>query len=47
MPEGTFPNAERIGDSTITLPLYTKLAEEEIDYVIAQTIESVRVLSIV
>ncbi len=45
MPEGTFPNAERIGDSTITLPLYTKLTEEEIDYVIAQTIESVQMLS--
>jgi UDP-4-amino-4-deoxy-L-arabinose-oxoglutarate aminotransferase len=37
MPEGTFPNAERIGDSTITLPLYTKLTDEEIDYVIDQT----------
>jgi dTDP-4-amino-4,6-dideoxygalactose transaminase len=45
MPEGTFPVAERIGDSTITLPLYTKLMEEEIDYVIEQTIESVRMLS--
>jgi UDP-4-amino-4-deoxy-L-arabinose-oxoglutarate aminotransferase len=47
MPEGTFPVAERIGDSTITLPLYTKLTEEEIDYVIAQTKESVRALSTV
>ena len=45
MPEGTFPVAERIGDSTITLPLYTKLTEEEIEYVIEQTIESVRTLS--
>ena len=42
MPEGTFPNAERIGDSTITLPLYTKLTDAEIDYVIAQVKESVR-----
>ncbi|MDP4198242.1 MAG: DegT/DnrJ/EryC1/StrS family aminotransferase [Bacteroidota bacterium] len=41
LPEGSFPVAERIGDSTITLPLYTKLKEEEIDYVIEQTIESV------
>ena len=41
IPDGTFPIAERIGDSTITLPLYTKLTEEEIDYVIRQTIESV------
>ncbi len=31
---GMFPQAERIGDSTITLPLYPKLTEEEIDYVI-------------
>jgi dTDP-4-amino-4,6-dideoxygalactose transaminase len=41
MPEGTFPASERIGDSTITLPLYTKLTDEEIDYVIEQTIASV------
>jgi UDP-4-amino-4-deoxy-L-arabinose-oxoglutarate aminotransferase len=34
VPDGTFPNAERIGDSTITLPLYTLLTEEEIEYVI-------------
>ena len=45
VPDGTFPVAERIGDSTITLPLYTLLKEEEIDYVIQQTIESVRTLS--
>lgn len=30
---GQFPHAERIGDSTITLPLYSKLADAEIDYV--------------
>ena len=30
---GSFPNAERIGDSTITLPLYPKLTDEQIDYV--------------
>jgi dTDP-4-amino-4,6-dideoxygalactose transaminase len=45
MPEGTFPNAERIGDSTITLPLYTKLTDEEIDYVIEQVKESVHELA--
>lgn len=43
LPDGTFPAAERIGDSTITLPLYTKLKDEEIDYVIEQTIASVAV----
>ncbi len=45
LPDGTFPVAERIGDSTITLPLYTRLAENEIDYVIEQTIQSVRSFS--
>jgi dTDP-4-amino-4,6-dideoxygalactose transaminase len=45
LPEGTFPIAERIGDSTITLPLYTKLSDAEIDYVIEQTLESVRALT--
>jgi UDP-4-amino-4-deoxy-L-arabinose-oxoglutarate aminotransferase len=47
MPTGTFPVAEKIGDSTITLPLYTRLKEEEIDYVIEQTLESVRANSTV
>ncbi len=42
MPDGTFPSAEHIGDSTITLPLYTKLSDAEIDHVIAQVKESVR-----
>jgi UDP-4-amino-4-deoxy-L-arabinose-oxoglutarate aminotransferase len=37
MPAGTFPVAEHIGDSTITLPLYTKLTDEEIEYVIDVT----------
>jgi len=32
--KGMFPAAERIGDSTITLPLYPKLSDEEIDCVI-------------
>jgi len=31
---GMFPEAELIGDGTITLPLYPKLADEEVDYVI-------------
>lgn len=31
---GSFPIAERIGDSTITLPLYPKLSNEEVQYVI-------------
>jgi dTDP-4-amino-4,6-dideoxygalactose transaminase len=30
---GQFPVAEQIGDSTITLPLYPKLTDAEIDYV--------------
>ena len=34
MPRGSFPVAELIGDSTITLPLYPKLTDDEIDYVI-------------
>jgi dTDP-4-amino-4,6-dideoxygalactose transaminase len=32
--EGAFQNAERIGNSTISIPLYPKLKNEEIDYVI-------------
>ena len=31
---GSFPIAELIGSSTITIPMYPKLKEEEIDYVI-------------
>jgi len=31
---GDFPIAENIGDSTVTLPLYSKLEEEEIKYII-------------
>jgi UDP-4-amino-4-deoxy-L-arabinose-oxoglutarate aminotransferase len=31
---GMFPVAERIGDSTITLPLYPKLKKEALDYAI-------------
>lgn len=32
--KGDFPNAEKIGDSTITLPLYPKLTSKEIKYII-------------
>lgn len=31
---GSYPVAERIGDSTITLPLYPKLTDREVEYVI-------------
>lgn len=44
MPSGTFPNAERIGDSTITLPLYVNLRQDEIEYVIEQTLDIVNSL---
>lgn len=36
---GMFPIAEMIGDSTITLPLYPKLADEEVEYVIKNVLE--------
>lgn len=32
--KGTFPNCEEIADREITLPLYAKLTNEEVDYVI-------------
>jgi dTDP-4-amino-4,6-dideoxygalactose transaminase len=31
---GTFPVAEKIGDSTITLPLYPKLTNNEVEYIV-------------
>jgi len=37
---GMYPIAEKIGDSTITLPLYPKLTDEEVRYVI-QTVKEV------
>jgi len=37
---GMFPIAEKIGDSTITLPLYPKLTDKEVQYVI-QTVKEV------
>ena len=33
---GDFPAAERIGDRTITLPMYPKMTDDEVDYVIEQ-----------
>jgi dTDP-4-amino-4,6-dideoxygalactose transaminase len=33
---GAFPNAELIGDSTITIPLYPRLEDDEVEYVIEQ-----------
>ena len=32
--EGDFPEAERIGASTISLPFYAKLKKKEVDYVV-------------
>ena len=40
--EGAFPVAEDIGRRTISLPLYPKLKDEEIEYVIKNTIEVVQ-----
>jgi UDP-4-amino-4-deoxy-L-arabinose-oxoglutarate aminotransferase len=39
---GSFPNAERIGDSTITLPLYPAMTDDQVDAVIAAVRLSVR-----
>ncbi|KKN79323.1 hypothetical protein LCGC14_0341050 [marine sediment metagenome] len=40
--EGDFPNAEYIGNHTITLPLYPKLTQLEIEYVIEKVNEVVK-----
>ena len=40
--EGMFPAAEAIGASTISLPLYPKLTDEEVDYVIGAVRESIK-----
>ncbi len=37
---GRFPHAERIGDSTISLPMYPNLSDEDVDYV-AATLKSI------
>lgn len=41
---GAFPVAERFGDSTVTLPLYPKLTDAEIDYV-AESVKAVAALA--
>lgn len=41
---GMFPEAERIGDSTVTLPLYTKLTTEQVDYV-AENVKAIAALT--
>jgi len=38
---GSLPISERIGDSTITLPLYPGLTDEEVEYVIKAVVESI------
>jgi UDP-4-amino-4-deoxy-L-arabinose-oxoglutarate aminotransferase len=38
---GMFPEAEKIGESTITLPLYPKLTDEQVHYIIASVKEVV------
>lgn len=42
---GMFPEAERIGDSTLTLPLYPKLTDEQVDYVADSVKAAVTTLS--
>jgi dTDP-4-amino-4,6-dideoxygalactose transaminase len=39
---GAFPNAELIGDSTITLPLYPSLQTDAVRYVAQSLIEIVK-----
>ena len=41
-PEGMFPVAEEIGGRTITLPLYPRLTDEEVEYVIGEVRQTVR-----
>ena len=36
---GMFPVSERIGDSTITIPLYPRLTDEQVQYVVDSVIE--------
>ena len=37
-----FPVAERIGDSAISLPMYPKLSDQEIDYIIGTLKQIIR-----
>ena len=41
--EGMFPNTERVADSEISLPLYSKLKDVEIEYVIKIVAEAVKI----
>jgi len=43
--KGDFPVAEKIGESTITLPFYPKLKFSEIDYIVKKLKEGIRKLS--
>ena len=38
---GSYPVAERIGDSTVTIPLYPALSDSEVDHVIAAVARAV------
>ena len=42
---GIFPNAENIGDRTISIPLYPKLTQKEVEYVTEKVIDIHRDLS--
>lgn len=39
---GDFPVAEKIGDSTISLPMYPKMTDDEVGYVIEQVIKIIK-----
>ena len=41
---GMFPEAERIGDATVTLPLYAKLTTEQVEYV-AENVKAIAALT--
>ncbi len=41
--EGMFPNAEKIASSEISLPLYSKLKDNEVDYVIKTVSKAVKI----
>jgi UDP-4-amino-4-deoxy-L-arabinose-oxoglutarate aminotransferase len=43
--EGTFPVAEDVGDRTISVPLYPKLADSEVEYVVDRVVATNRALS--
>ncbi len=39
--KGSFPVAEEVGDSTITIPLYPKLTDKEVGYIVKSVKEVV------